>query len=166
MQTLSYSKILLAILPLVAIGLIHRQISKNGAFLLVWSNLPITILHELAHYSVALLLGGKPTGFSLWPQRDGKKWRLGSVTARVTYISAAPTALAPLLWFFAGLLLIVERDAIAQGSLSGLIGVYLAAYMCVAASIPSWQDIKVALSHPVSLMLWAIVIAASGRLIS
>jgi uncharacterized membrane protein YbhN (UPF0104 family) len=30
-------------------------------------------------------------------------------------------------------------------------------YACTAACTPSWQDIKVALSHPLSLLLWVAV---------
>ena len=56
------------VVPLVLIGFIHRRIARRGAFLLVLSNLPMTIMHELAHYTSALILGGKPGGFSLWPR--------------------------------------------------------------------------------------------------
>ncbi|HXE95237.1 MAG TPA: hypothetical protein VN642_02440 [Dongiaceae bacterium] len=153
------------IAPLVLIGLVHRRIAKNGAFFLVVSNLPITVLHELAHFTAALMLGGKPVGFSLWPTLKNGTWQLGSVTARVTIISAAPTALAPLLWLPVGGLLLVERTALAGESLPILCCIHLAAYMCVAASIPSWQDIKVAIMHPLSLMLWSAILVAADFVI-
>ncbi len=147
--------------PLVLIGIVHRRIAQKGAFFLVVSNLPITIMHELAHYASALLLGGRPVGFNLWPKLKNGTWQLGSVTARATVLSAAPTALAPLVWFLVGVLLLVERNTLAEGSILMLCGLYGAVYLCVAASIPSWQDIKIALSNPLSLMLWgAILITA------
>lgn len=145
---------IIQVVPLALIGLIHRRIAKYGSFFLVLSNLPITMMHELAHYMSALLLGGAPTGFCLWPKREHGRWQLGSVTARVTLISAAPTALAPLLWLFVGGMLLAKRPVLSYEALPMLCGIYVAAYMCAAASIPSWQDVKVALMHPLSLLLW------------
>lgn len=129
------------------------------------SNLPITIMHELAHYMAALLLGGKPIGFTLWPKRENGTWRLGSVTAKVTILSAAPTALAPLLWLLVAGVLMAGRAGLAGESLSMLCGIYVAAYMCAAASIPSWQDLKVAITHPLSLILWVAILVAADFVI-
>ena len=150
---------------LVLIGAVHRRIAQKGSFLLVLTNLPVTILHEAAHYSAALLLGGSPTGFSLWPQRVRGGWRLGSVNARVTVISAAPTALAPLIWLCTAGMLLVKRTTLAGGSLPVLCGIYLATYICSAAGIPSWQDIKVAVTHPVSFLLWSAILVAADFVI-
>jgi hypothetical protein len=155
----------MAVVPLALIACIHRQIARKGSFLLILSNLPVTIMHELAHFSVALLLGGRPSGFSLWPKREGGGWRLGSVTARATLLSAAPTALAPLLWLLAGGVLLAFRSELAGGSLPQLGSIYLGAYLCVAASIPSWQDLNVAVTHPLSLLFWGVVFAAAHYLI-
>lgn len=158
-------QLIIPIALLMLIGYIHRQIARTGAFFLVISNVPITIMHELAHYVLALLLGGKPTGFTLWPKREGGRWVLGSVTAGATIISTGPTALAPLLWLCAARQLLIDRTSLAEGSVQILCCVYVAAYLCIAASIPSWQDIKVALMHPLSLILWGIVLAAAHHLI-
>ena len=150
---------LILVAPLLLVGYLHRRISQKGTFFLVLSNMPVTIMHEMSHFIVALLVGGEPTGFSLWPKKEGNQWILGSVTARVTLLSAVPTALAPLLWLPVGGLLLVERNALSGDSLEKLCGVYLAAYLCMAACIPSWQDIKIVLSHPMSLLLWSTVLA-------
>jgi hypothetical protein len=57
-----------------------------------------TLCHELAHFSVGLLLGAEPTGFSIIPRRLGRTWELGSVTfANLRWYNAAPAALAPFL---------------------------------------------------------------------
>ena len=37
-----------------------------------------TLCHELAHFSVGLLLGAEPTNFSIVPRRTGRTWELGS----------------------------------------------------------------------------------------
>ncbi len=56
------------------------------------------VLHELAHYLVALLLGGRPTRFSVWPKRSGGGYLFGQVVCgRVTAFNALPIGLAPLL---------------------------------------------------------------------
>jgi uncharacterized membrane protein YhaH (DUF805 family) len=149
------------IAPLVLMGCIHRRLSARGSFLLVISNLPVTIMHEAAHYAVATLLGGKPTGFTLWPKRNGGRWILGSVAAQASLLSAAPTAFAPLLWLLPGWILLIQRHHLSGYSLKLQCLMYLAVYLCVAASVPSCQDLKVAVSHPSSLLLWtAIVVAA------
>ena len=57
-----------------------------------------TLCHELAHFSVGLLLGAEPVGFSIIPRRSGRTWELGSVTfANLRWYNAAPAALAPFL---------------------------------------------------------------------
>lgn len=57
-----------------------------------------TLCHELAHFSVGLLLGAEPTNFSIVPRRTGRTWELGSVTfANLRWYNAAPAALAPFL---------------------------------------------------------------------
>jgi hypothetical protein len=57
-----------------------------------------TLCHELAHFSVGLLLGAEPVGLSIIPRRRGRTWELGSVTfANLRWYNAAPAALAPFL---------------------------------------------------------------------
>ncbi|MDD2897869.1 MAG: hypothetical protein PHI31_04065 [Desulfuromonadaceae bacterium] len=147
--------------PLVLIYLVHRRIARSGAFFLVLSHLPITIMHEAAHAVMALLFGVKPLGLSLWPQRENGRWRLGSVTARVTLISAVPTAFAPLIWLFVGAQLFDRRSAFNGESLFMTCGIYVAVYACIAAGIPSRQDVKVAFMHPLSLILWSAILIAA-----
>jgi hypothetical protein len=60
-----------------------------------------TLCHELAHFSVGLLVNADPVGLTVIPReiRRGKgQWELGSVTfANLRWYNAAPAALAPLL---------------------------------------------------------------------
>ncbi|MBT1072413.1 hypothetical protein [Pelotalea chapellei] len=145
------------LVPLVLIGLTHKWVACRGSLLLMISNLPMTIMHELAHFTVALLLGGNPSAISIWPVRNGKRWQLGNVTFRPTVLSTAPTALAPLLWLIVGGYLLLNKNGLAEGSLAWLCGIYLCAYVCISASIPSTQDIRIILRNPMSLMVWASV---------
>lgn len=93
-----------SIIPLIFIGWLHRWVARKGAFLLVVSNLPVSLVHETTHYVISLLLGGRPSGVNLWPTvNDNGRWILGSVTFRPTVLSAFPSALAPVLLLPLGL---------------------------------------------------------------
>lgn len=146
---------LLAFGLLVCIGLLHRWVSQWGTFFLVVSNLPISLAHELAHYLTALALGGQPSGLTVWPKfGKDKRWVFGSISFRPTMLSALPTTLAPLLWLPVGGLLLLSRVELAQSSLEKLCLIYLAAYVCIAASMLSLMDIKVAVTNPMSVIFW------------
>jgi hypothetical protein len=136
----------------VVMGAIHRRLSSSGSFRAILYCLPFTIMHETAHLTVALLTGGRPSSFSIWPRREGRKWVLGSVSAVPTVISAAPTALAPLGWLVIGYYVLEFWDSRPVWVPEYLIVVIL--YACTAACTPSWQDLRVAVKHPLSLFLW------------
>jgi hypothetical protein len=135
------------------LGALHRRLSSSGSIIAVLFCLPFTIMHELSHFVAALLTGGRPSSFSIWPRRRGDGWLLGSVSAVPTLLSAAPTALAPLGWLVIGYYLMVLWDLRPVWVPEYLIVAVL--YSCSAACTPSWQDIRVALKHPLSLLLWA-----------
>jgi hypothetical protein len=137
----------------VVMGAIHRRLSSSGSFWAILYCLPFTLMHETAHLTVALLTGGRPSSFSIWPRREGNRWVLGSVSAVPTVISAAPTALAPLGWLVIGYYLLEFWDSRPVWIPEYLIVVIL--YACTAACTPSWQDLRVAIKNPVSLFLWA-----------
>lgn len=135
-------------------GAIHRRIASSGSLLAVLYCLPFTVMHESAHFMVACLTGGRPSSFNVWPKRVGGGWLLGSVTSVPTLISAAPTALAPLGWLVVGYHVMQLWDLRPEWLPGYMIGVIL--YSCSAASAPSWQDIKIALKHPISLLVWVV----------
>lgn len=107
--------------------------------------LPGTFTHELAHFSVGLILRARPCGFSLWPRRNGKAWRLGSVSfRRVGILNGAFIALAPLLLLPLGWLSLMRLSipAWANGHWISWFGAgYLTATLFYA-SMPSLTDIK------------------------
>lgn len=75
-----------------------------------------SFLHELAHYTAALLLG-KPEGFSLIPRKEGQRIIFGSVTASYNYkVYGSLIAAAPLLWWGV-LYLILQHLGILQVAL-------------------------------------------------
>ena len=65
-----------------------------------------TLLHELAHYLVALVLNGHPRGLSVQPRREGNMLILGEVPAanmrwyNGTAIALAPLGLLGVAWLF------------------------------------------------------------------
>lgn len=136
----------------LVMGAIHRRLSSSGSFFAILYCLPFTVMHETAHFAVAFLTGGRPSSFSIWPRREGNRWVLGSVTAVPTVFSATLTALAPLGWLVIGysaMVLWKYRPVRVPEYL-----IVAVVYACSAACTPSWQDIRVALKHPLSLLLW------------
>jgi len=88
---------LLYLLPSLALALLIWIVTAAHPLFFIFSAAG-TVCHELAHFSVGLLLGADPVGFSIVPRRRGRGWELGSVTfANLRWYNAAPAALAPFL---------------------------------------------------------------------
>ncbi len=89
--------VLLYLVPSLALAFLIWMVTTLHPLFFVFSAVG-TLCHELAHFSVGLLLGAEPTGLSIIPRRTGRTWELGSVTfANLRWYNAAPAALAPLL---------------------------------------------------------------------
>lgn len=108
-----------------------------------WLKLPVTLLHEVAHWTAALLCRGDARITSLVPRRqaDGL-WQLGSV--RYEGVSAAGAwvvNIAPLAnWALAALIAFPMRNGdmpFAQG-----LTLLVLVLVLIEAGIPSWDDIK------------------------
>ncbi len=122
--------------------------------------LPGTFCHELCHWTLGHLLGGRPTGFSILPRREGRGWVLGSVTLgnlrwyNTFFIGLAPLLLLPmayglLLWRLGG----TPRFGWAEAGM-----IYLLANL-VFGAIPSGQDLKIAAKSPIGWLLLAGLLA-------
>jgi hypothetical protein len=91
------AELLLYLTPSLALAFLIWLVTALHPLFFVFSAAG-TLCHELAHFSVGLLLGAEPTGFSIIPRRQGRTWELGSVTfANLRWWNAAPAALAPFL---------------------------------------------------------------------
>jgi hypothetical protein len=107
--------------------------------------LPATFLHELAHLVLGLMLGAKPSSFSLWPKRVGvAAWRLGAVGfIGLTRWNSGAIALAPLLWLLLCIALfraapsLPEQLSLQQCILGGVALVWL--WIAVAPGRSDWQ---------------------------
>ncbi len=130
--------------------------AKRSFWLCSLLALPGTICHEACHWAVGKLLRGEPVRFTVIPRREGRGFVLGSVAFKnlrwynAFFVGLAPLALLPL----AGGLLLWRLSSHPQLAWSEVAVVFLLANL-VFASLPSWQDLKIAARSPVGWLLLA-----------
>lgn len=108
--------------------------------------LPGTIAHELTHFLMGIVSGGKPRGFSVIPRRRGKGYVLGSVAlANIRWYNGLFIGLAPLLLLPAAAYLIQWRVAGTHPVVfpNEALWAYCAATLIYGCT-PSVQDLKIA----------------------
>ncbi len=114
-----------------------------------------TLFHELAHFLVAFLLGGKPSFPNLIPRRERDTWILGSVKFYATPLNAFPSAMAPLL--------LLPASVMAYTNLP--FGIReVVAWIFLKGAVPSPQDFRVAFSYFISALLWILAAAVMLQL--
>lgn len=147
------------LLLVILLAVLQARVGRIGTFWQICWALPGTLLHELAHLVVAIVTGGRPTGFSIIPRRDGAcagRWLLGSVTiSRPGAVSALPSALAPLALNAVGYYLYRGWGGWFPRDLPHTLIMYAVIYLFCYSSVPSGQDMKVAVSSPAGLLLYA-----------
>ena len=74
-----------------------RLARRAGIWVYALVALPGTALHELAHFTIALVLGARPSFPGLIPHRTESVWQLGEVRFRPGHVRAMFVGLAPLL---------------------------------------------------------------------
>jgi hypothetical protein len=85
------------------IALLDRLKHRFAVFALL--AFPSTLAHEIMHFVVALIFGGKPSAMQLWPKRQSNNYALGHVVVRnstrfnIGPIAIAPLLLIPLAWY-------------------------------------------------------------------
>jgi len=95
--TCGFGEIMLYLVPSLALAFLIWIVTRAHPVFFLFSVVG-TLCHELAHFSVGLLLGAEPVGFTIIPRRNGRTWELGSVSfANLRWYNAAPAALAPFL---------------------------------------------------------------------
>lgn len=138
--------------------LVALHLSRRLGPLFFVTAFPATLAHELAHLVIGLVTNGQPSGLQLWPRRGARGYVLGSVICHNVrwynglFIGLAPLALLPL-----AVLLLVWR--IRQHPTPVVVEaawVYGIASLALAA-LPSWQDLRIALT---SSWLWLLCAAA------
>lgn len=122
--------------------------------------LPGTFCHELCHWALGHLLGGRPLSFTILPKREGRGWVLGSVALgnlrwhNAFFIGLAPLLLLPLAY---GLLLWRLGGNPRFGWPE--VGMIFLLANLVFGAIPSKQDLKIAARSPIGWLLLAAALA-------
>ena len=144
------------LLLVILLAVLQGRVGRIGAFWQICCALPGTILHELSHLIVAIVTGGRPVGFSIVPRRQsGDRWLLGSVTiSNPGPISALPSAMAPLALNIVAYYLYRNWFSWFPFDLPHTLLMYAAIYTFCYSSIPSGQDLKVALSSRTGVLLY------------
>lgn len=147
------SRFILILLVVLAVGLKHR--AYGSMFLAALINIPGTVLHEMAHFIVGLLLWAKPTSFSLFPKKNGEVYTMGSVGFRnIKFYNALPAAMAPLLLLWAAYALNGYYLSHAHITIWNYMVFILLETVIIENAVPSATDFKVALSRPLGILLY------------
>lgn len=152
----------LAVIVILTLLLLTRRL---GVIYFV-TTFPVTLAHELTHLLLGFVTFGQPCGFRVWPRRSANSYVLGSVSCRnVRWYNGLFIGLAPMLLLPCALALLILRLHAAP-EVNATEAVWAYAIACLTyASLPSWQDIRVALASS-WLLIAAIAITAllvSGR---
>lgn len=125
-------------------------------------NIPGTILHELMHFLVGLVLNARPCNFTVFPRRDMMgNYVMGSVGFRnVTFYNAVPAALAPLLLLPLGFYINRYVLPMMPATLLNYILYVLAQTIIIENAIPSRTDFKVAGMYFSGVLLYSVLLIA------
>jgi hypothetical protein len=144
--------------------LLHLSRQLGAVFLLI--TFPITLAHELTHLVLGFLTAGQPSGLRILPRRSARGYILGSVTCNnVRWYNGLFIGLAPLLLLPLAFAVLVWRVRLQpQPALSELTWALAIAGLAVA-SLPSIQDLRVALASSwllIAVLVLLTVIGAGG----
>ena len=118
--------------------------------------LPGTICHELCHWVVGGLLNGRPVHFTVFPQREGRGFVLGSVAfENLRWYNAFFIGLAPMLLLPVALALSLWRLGRSPAFGWPETAILLILANLVFGAMPSWQDLRIAARSPVGWLLLA-----------
>ncbi len=142
----------------VAVILVLLLVTRRLGVIYFITAFPVTLAHELMHLLLGFLTLGRPCGLRVWPRRSANGYVLGSVSCRnVRWYNGLFIGLAPVLLLPCALALLIWRlHAGPQVNSTEAIWAYAVACL-TTASLPSWQDIRVALASS-----WLLIAAIVG----
>lgn len=139
----------------------HKMLTSGKDYLVMFAYFSSVFFHELAHYLVSLLMGGKPTRMTIIPikneiEENGRvyhKWELGNVVSTdVNFFNALPIGIAPLFLLIGAYYIFKSYfyffDA---GNGQQILLFYFLLYLFISNSLPSKEDFKIALMGTFSL---------------
>jgi hypothetical protein len=119
-------------------------------WILAW---PGTVMHELMHAVVGLLLLAQPCNFSIIPRQTDMGMELGSVGfSNLTWYNKLPIAVAPLLSI--PIVFIATSMLAFSATVAGFATVWILASM-LSQALPSRVDWAIGFSSPVGVAAWA-----------
>ena len=120
-----------------------------------------TSLHEIAHFVTGLVLNAQPTNLTLWPRKIDGRYVLGQCDFRnIRFYNAFPAALAPLMLLVLGYMLNKWFFANIKVGYLNYIGYIFLQTVLIENALPSRQDIKVAFSNPLGVVMYVALILA------
>ncbi|BDU76924.1 hypothetical protein [Mesoterricola sediminis] len=145
-----------AYVALIAAALFGLHALRRAFWLFALLTLPGTLAHETCHLVLGLLLRAQPSGFTVVPRREGRGWAMGSVSfARIRWYNAFFVGVAPLLLLPAAYGLLRWRLGAHPGiGWPEALAIFAIANL-VYASVPSWQDLRIAARSPIGWLLLA-----------
>ena len=139
---------------------------KYNTYSSMWAsalvNIPGTILHELMHFTVGLLLNARPCNFTIFPRKasDGS-YVMGSVGFRnVTFYNAVPSAMAPLFLLVIGFMINRYYLPIMPLTAVNYILYVLLQTIIIENAMPSGADFRVAGMYLKGILLYSILFVA------
>lgn len=88
----------LAIAVLLPLWFVVRKSRLGRSYLMFILAFPGTVIHELLHFTIGLVTGGHPVGFSVLPKKVEGGYVMGQVSfANINDYNALPISMAPLL---------------------------------------------------------------------
>jgi hypothetical protein len=142
------------------------RLSRQLGVLFLLVTFPVTLTHELMHFVLAVLTGGQPSGFRIFPRRSARGYVLGSVTCNnVRWYNGLFIGLAPLLLLPLAFVVLVWRVHAQPAATLNEAAWALAIAGLAAASLPSSQDLRVALASSwllLALLAGVAVLAIGG----
>ena len=136
--------------------LLHLSRQLGVVFLLI--TFPITLAHELTHLVFGYLSGGQPSGLRILPRRSARGYILGSVTCNnVRWYNGLFIGLAPLILLPLAFVVLIWRVHLQPQAAMSEAPWALAIAGLAAASLPSIQDMRVALASS-----WLLIAVLAG----
>jgi hypothetical protein len=155
------------VLVIILNNLKHRIIGSKNFFLIFIIGFFTTLPHEISHYIVALLLGGRPQGISLIPKKvetsNYTYWTFGSVTAQTNKFTGFFVGIAPAIYLVASYFVAKYYFYYYPAELKEIVLFFFIEWILIENGIPSKEDLKIAFSSYIGFLVFfsAILLVAA-----
>lgn len=141
----------------------HKIISSKNFFLVFLMGFFTTLPHEIAHFIVALILGGKPHGIYLIPRKveagEYVYWTFGSIRAYTNKFTGFFIGIAPVIWLVVGFFLAKYYFYYFPANFWYIVLFFFIEWILIENGIPSREDLKIAFSSIWGLLTFLAIIA-------